>query len=127
MNTEFSYAILDYMFTYSPGQALIVLNSPLSSEEAEDLKTMIYPLIKWHLWKNPKLWQDEDLNLGKATLNGLTSSQYAYVDLFVAEIVTVVHALRTPEVDAFLAQSTHPLVQRREREPYVYVHHSIPE
>lgn len=127
MNTVLSQALTDYMFKRSPGQALLLLNSTLSSEEIENVKNTIDPLIKWHSWRNPKSWEDEDLDSGKATINNLISSNYAYIDLFIAEIVNVVHDLRTPEVDAFLKQSTHPLVQKRENEPFVYVPLVVPE
>lgn len=127
MNTDLSQALIDYMFKRSPGQALLLLNNSLSVEEIENVKNTINPLIKWHSWRDPKSWEDEDLDSGKATINNLISSNYAYIDLFIAEIVNVVHDLRTPEVDAFLKQSTHPLVQKRENEPFVYVPLVVPE
>jgi len=124
--SELSLALLDSMFALAPGSALMALNPASIPSKVNEMKNSLTPLVKWHSWKSPSFWKDEDLEPGKATLNNLTSSGHAYVDLFIAEIVNVVHNLRTPEVDAFLARSTHPLVQRRVREPFVYVPLDIP-
>ena len=125
--SELSLALLDFIFALAPGPALLTLNDTMTSEEKETLKQSISLPVQLHWKKSPRSWKKENLQPAKETLKNLTLTNYGYVDLFIAEIVNVVHDLRTPEVDAFLAQSTHPLVQRRLREPFVYVPLVIPE
>ena len=115
------------MFALAPGRALLTLNDALSIQEIETLKQTLALLALLHTQTDPESWQGEDLQSGKEILNNLISSNYAYKDLFIAEIVNVVHDLRTLEVDAFLKQSTHPLVQKRENQPFVYVPLVVPE
>jgi len=122
-----SLSLLDLMFSLSPGRALISLNNTLSSQDIEEIKQSISTHVTLHWNKNPEGWKNDNLDGEKMILNNLISSNYAYIDLFIAEIVNIVHDLRTPEVDAFLKQSTHPLVQKRESEPYVYKHPPVPE
>ena len=122
-----SLSLLDFMLSTAPGRALITLNNTLSPQEIAEIKQSISTPVSLHWTKNPDGWKDDNLEEYKTTLNSLIPSNIAYIDLFIAEIVNVVHDLRTAEIDAFLKQSTHPLVQKRENEPYIHVHPVLPE